>query len=407
MPCGRFEEVARLDTQGPMLLLGARDRRQCLNWRLHANGTRRHEQPLCWSCTPPGGRRTVGELRGRLTTRPRARALLGTLHRILGGRGLRHELIVVDDGSRDATVELVMGQVDRLPLTLVQLSRNFGKEIALSAGIDHAKGDVAVLIDGDFQHPPELVPEFLEHWRRGYDMVFSVRADREGESASKRWFTRAFYAMLNMGSTLKIPENTQDFRVLDRRVLDALRAMPERNRFMKGLYNWVGFTRLAVVSRTTSAAPYEQLLAPVRLALTGLASFSNVLRVGPSPAWCRRRRSSTPSGVDTGSQQRRAGWPTPDRASCSGGVQLLSIGVLGEYIGASMPSEAAAGLFRQPRGRAGPADKPTARPGLFWFGVVGVSAMATHFRRGGPGARRPAAAGGGLPDRLPGRFTAA
>ncbi|CAG0963643.1 polyisoprenyl-phosphate glycosyltransferase [Rhodocyclaceae bacterium] len=297
--------------------------------------------------------------------------LLETLHRILGGLGLRHELIVVDDGSRDATVELVMGQVDMLPLTLVQLSRNFGKEIALSAGIDHATGDVAVLIDGDFQHPPELVPEFLQHWRKGYDMVFSVRADREGESASKRWFTRAFYALLNMGSTLKIPENTQDFRVLDRRVLDALRAMPERNRFMKGLYNWVGFTRLAVVSRTDERRAGESSFNFWRLfglALTGLTSFSNV----PLRVWSIAGGMVSAASIlyafwvamDTliwGNDV--AGWPTLTVGIMFlGGVQLLSIGVLGEYIGriyAEVKQRPAYFVSRVVSRRSG-ADKPSA-----------------------------------------------
>lgn len=268
--------------------------------------------------------------------------LLQTLHRILAGLGLRHELIVVDDGSGDASVERVMGQIATLPVTLVQLSRNFGKEIALSAGIDHARGDVAVLIDGDFQHPPEMIPEFLEHWKKGYDMVFSVRAGREGESRSKRWFTRGFYALINMGSTLKIPENTQDFRVLDRRVLDALRAMPERNRFMKGLYNWVGFTRLAVVSRTDARRSGESSFNFWRLAglaLTGLTSFSIV----PLRVWTICGAVVSLASIfyafwvviETllyGNDLR--GWPTLTVGIMFlGGVQLLSIGVLGEYIG--------------------------------------------------------------------------
>ncbi len=268
--------------------------------------------------------------------------LLQTLEGILTGLGLRHEFVVVDDGSRDATVEMVAGQVDALPVRLIQLSRNFGKEVALTAGIDHARGDVAILIDGDFQHPPEMVPEFLDHWKRGYDMVYSVRASREGESLSKRSFTRAFYTLINMGSNLKIPENSQDFRVLDRSILDALRAMPERNRFMKGLYNWVGFTRIGVVSRTderrsgTSSFNLWRLMA---LGLTGLTSFSIV----PLRVW------SVIGGVISLASILYAlyivadtlifgnpvpGWPTVTvGVMFLGGVQLLSIGVLGEYIG--------------------------------------------------------------------------
>ena len=203
--------------------------------------------------------------------------LLETIHRMLEVEGYRHELIVVDDGSRDDTVEQVLTRCAALPVKLVQLSRNFGKEVALTAGLDHAIGDAVVLIDADFQHPPEYIPKFLNHWREGYDMVYSVRDNREGETFVKRWFTRTFYALINMGTSLKIPADTQDFRVLDRRIVDALRAMPERQRFMKGLYNWTGFTQLAV---TTHAAPrmegqssfnFWRLLG---LALTGLTSFS-------------------------------------------------------------------------------------------------------------------------------------
>jgi len=268
--------------------------------------------------------------------------LLQTLHAILGGLNLRHELIVVDDGSSDDSVALVRAEIGALPLTLVELSRNFGKEIALTAGIDHAKGDVAVLIDGDFQHPPELIPSFLEHWRNGYDMVYSVRESRVGETLAKRWFTRVFYTLLNIGATLKIPENTQDFRVLDRRILDALRAMPERNRFMKGLYHWVGFTRLAVVSRTDERRAGDSsfnLWRLISLALTGLTSFSNVpLRVWSVIGGIISLTSIFYALVvvlDTllyGNDLR--GWPTLTvGVMFLGGVQLLSIGVLGEYIG--------------------------------------------------------------------------
>ena len=147
--------------------------------------------------------------------------MLDTLHTLMKGMHLRHELIVVDDGSHDATVEKVMSVIDRLPVTLVQLSRNFGKEVALTAGIAEARGDLAVLIDCDFQHPPELIPSFIDQWRRGYDMVYAVRSDRNDETRLKRAFTRVFYGLLNLGERNKIPENTQDFRVLDRCLLDA------------------------------------------------------------------------------------------------------------------------------------------------------------------------------------------
>lgn len=268
--------------------------------------------------------------------------MLDTLHALFRELGLRHELIVIDDGSRDATVERVTGVVDRLPVTLVQLSRNFGKEVALSAGIDEARGDLAVLIDCDFQHPPELIPAFIEQWRRGYDMVYAVRADRDDESLAKRAFTHVFYWLLNFGERNKIPENTQDFRVLDRCMLDALRQMPERNRFMKGLYNWVGFTRLGVKVRTdprrhgSSSFNFTSLF---RLAATGLTAFSNVpLRLWTFIGGAISLASIAYAAyivVETlffGNEEK--GWPTLAVAiTFLGGVQLLSVGILGEYIG--------------------------------------------------------------------------
>lgn len=268
--------------------------------------------------------------------------MLDTLHQLFTGLGMRHELIVIDDGSRDATVERVTEVVERLPVTLIQLSRNFGKEIALSAGIAEARGDLAVLLDCDFQHPPELIPSFIAQWRRGYDMVYAVRESRADESLAKRGFTHAFYALLNFGERNKIPENTQDFRVLDRCMLEALKQMPERNRFMKGLYNWVGFTRLGVPVRTdlrrdgSSSFNFGSLF---RLAVTGLTAFSNV----PLRLWTVAGGIISLASIayaiyiviETlifGNDE--SGWPTLVVAiTFLGGVQLLSVGILGEYIG--------------------------------------------------------------------------
>ena len=268
--------------------------------------------------------------------------MLHTLHALFNAEGLRHELIVIDDGSRDGTVEKVMSEMDKLPITLLQLSRNFGKEVALSAGIDQALGDVAVLIDCDFQHPPEMIPSFLAQWRRGYDMVFAIRSDRNDEPVSKRAITRIFYMLLNFGERNKIPENTQDFRVLDRCMLNALKSMPERNRFMKGLYNWVGFTRLGMKVRTdprrhgSSSFNFFSLL---RLGATGLTAFSNV----PLRLWTVLGGTVSVASIayaiyiviETllfGNDQ--SGWPTIVAGiAFLGGMQLMSIGILGEYIG--------------------------------------------------------------------------
>ena len=268
--------------------------------------------------------------------------MLDTLHTLMNDLGLRHELIVVDDGSQDTTVERVMSVMDDLPVSLIQLSRNFGKEIALTAAIGEAQGDLAVLIDCDFQHPPELIPAFIEQWRRGYDMVFAVRSDRNDESFLKRAFTHVFYGLLNFGERNKIPENTQDFRILDRVLLDALKSMPERNRFMKGLYNWVGFTRLGIKVRTDprrhgkSSFNFFSLL---RLTATGLTAFSNVpLRLWTAVGGIISFASIAYAifvVIETLLYGNDAtGWATLVVAiTFLGGVQLLSIGILGEYIG--------------------------------------------------------------------------
>ena len=268
--------------------------------------------------------------------------MLQTLNRLLSEAGYRHELIVVDDGSRDDTVEQVLLHATDLPVKLVQLSRNFGKEIALTAGLEHTAGDVVAIIDADFQHPPEKITEFLAHWREGYDMVYSVRAGRGDETVSKRLFTRFFYTLLNLGTRLKIPENTQDFRVMDRRVVDALTAMPERNRFMKGLYNWAGFTQLAVPTHTGQRQGGKSsfnFVSLFRLALTALTSFSVV----PLRIWTAFGALVSLASilyalvvfVDTlfhGNEQQ--GWPTLAVAIFFlGGIQLLSVGILGEYVG--------------------------------------------------------------------------
>lgn len=268
--------------------------------------------------------------------------MLKELHALLCGLSLRHELIVVDDGSSDGTASRVLEGAAGMPVTLVRLSRNFGKEIALTAGIDHLRGDVAVLLDCDFQHPPERIPEFLARWREGYDMVYGMRADRSDEGLLKRLAARLFYALLNLGSLRRIPEGSQDFRVLDACVVEALRRMPERNRFMKGLFNWVGFPALAVPLPTMprrggrSSYGFPSLLL---LALTALTAFSNMpLRVFTLAGAAVSLLSigyALVVVVDTilfGNPV--SGWPTLVVAIFFlGGVQLLSIGVLGEYIG--------------------------------------------------------------------------
>jgi glycosyltransferase involved in cell wall biosynthesis len=161
--------------------------------------------------------------------------------------GARLEVIFINDGSTDGTLAAILEIATARPdVKLVNLSRNFGKEAAMSAGLDHAEGDVVVLIDVDLQDPPELIVAFVEKWREGYDIAYGVRVSRRGDSRLKAATAGAFYTWFNRISDTPIPPNVGDFRLLDRRVVHALRALPERGRFMKGLFAWVGFPSVGV-----------------------------------------------------------------------------------------------------------------------------------------------------------------
>lgn len=252
------------------------------------------------------------------------------------------EILLVNDGSRDGTHEVAMQLVQQLPVRYLALSRNYGKEAALSAGIDHARGNVVLLIDADFQHPLELLEPMRDLWLNGYDMVYGVIADRAGESGAKRLGTDLFYRLMNSGNSVKLPPNAGDFRWLDRKVADALKALPERHRFMKGLYAWVGFKAVALpfVPKERAAGQSSFNLRRLgSLALLGLTSFTtlplrvwSVIGAGVAllalayGAWIMLNTLLFGSDL--------AGWPTLAAGMMLfSGVQLMSIGILGEYIG--------------------------------------------------------------------------
>ena len=252
------------------------------------------------------------------------------------------EILVVNDGSRDDTHAVAMRMVEELPVRYLALSRNFGKEAALSAGIDHARGNAVLLIDADFQHPLEMLPEMHTLWQTGYDMVYGVIADRGSESGAKRLGTDLFYRLVNSGSSVKVPPNAGDFRWMDRKVVDALKALPERNRFMKGLYAWVGFKTVALpfVPKDRAAGQSSFNLRRLgSLALLGLTSFTTLpLRVWSVIGGLVALLSLAYGVVITldtwlfGTDL--AGWPTLAAGiMLFSGVQLMSIGILGEYIG--------------------------------------------------------------------------
>jgi glycosyltransferase involved in cell wall biosynthesis len=254
----------------------------------------------------------------------------------------RWEVIVIDDGSRDATPAVMAPWLTRPGVRYVRLSRNFGKEAALTAGIDRAAGDVVLLMDADLQHPTSLVPQMLAAWVRGADMVCAARASRADETWAKRLGTALFYRLVNRDSAVPIPVDAGDFRLMDRRVVDALKSLPERNRFMKGLYAWVGFQNeiipYAPDERHAGSSSFS-MRRLAKLAFTGVTAFTNApLRlwsaVGTLIAlgalafglWIVIEHFAFGNDVP--------GWATLVASTMFfSGVQLLSIGILGEYVG--------------------------------------------------------------------------
>ena len=269
---------------------------------------------------------------------PFVRALVQTVQALTP----EFEIIIVNDGSRDATHAVALRLAQDLPVRYLALSRNFGKEAALTAGLAHARGSAVLLIDADFQHPLELLPEMHALWLAGYDMVYGVIADRGFESGTKRVGTGLFYRLINAGKQVKVPPNAGVFRWMDRRVADALNALPERNRFMKGLYAWVGFKAAALPFVPHDRAGGQTSFSMRRLgslALLGMTSFTTLpLRFWGVAGACLSvlaivyglwiALETLLFGNPVG------GWPTlAASVLLFSGVQLLSIGILGEYIG--------------------------------------------------------------------------
>jgi glycosyltransferase involved in cell wall biosynthesis len=188
------------------------------------------------------------------------------------------EIVFIDDGSQDGTRETLRQARTTIPqIAIIALSRNFGKEAALTAGIDYAKGDVVIPIDVDLQDPPELIAQFLEKWREGFDVVYGVRKQRTGDSLTKKITAKAFYAVFNTMSGYAIPANSGDFRLMDRRVVEEVKKLRERTRFMKGIMSWPGFSAIGVPferpqrAAGTTSWNYRKLL---NFALDGITSFS-------------------------------------------------------------------------------------------------------------------------------------
>lgn len=254
------------------------------------------------------------------------------------------ELIFVDDGSRDRSLDLLLEiAADDERLQVIGLSRNFGHQAAITAGIDHASGDAVILIDGDLQDPPEVIPEMIDRWREGADVVYGARIARKGESAFKRGTAKAFYRAIGRLSDTPLPVDAGDFRLLDRAVADVLRDMREETRYLRGMVAWAGFRQEALPyerdERFAGATKYS-LRKMIKLGLDGLASFSGrplviaaelgaIITVGAFIylLWIVASRLADPHSVV-------AGWTSVLVAILFlGGVQLLSIGILGVYVG--------------------------------------------------------------------------
>jgi polyisoprenyl-phosphate glycosyltransferase len=263
---------------------------------------------------------------------------------LAANRGLACEVIYVDDGSRDDTLALARQlPATALDIQLVSLSRNFGKEAALLAGLDHARLGAVLFIDGDGQHPPALIETLVGHWLDdGYDVAYTAKSHRANESATRRLLVKSFYLLINWGAHTKIPEDAGDFRLLSPRAAEALRRLPERNRFFKGLSSWIGFRQIRIdyepAPRTDGRTTWS-LGSLIGLSIDGLTAFSVApLRVA---TWLGLLLAL--AAFVYGAQIIYETWAYGEKVPgypslfvgvmVLGGVQLIMLGVVGEYIG--------------------------------------------------------------------------
>ena len=274
---------------------------------------------------------------------------------VMSATGMDYEIIYVDDGSTDGTAGLLSRlRDDDQTVAVIELSRNFGKEVALSAGLDHANGDAVIIIDADLQDPPELVNEFLREWRNGYDVVYGRRTDRKGESWLRTTTATWFYRVMNRLSDVEIPRDSGDFRLISRPALEALVSLRETHRYMKGLYAWVGFAQKEVpYLRQARAAGeskwnYWQLW---RHALEGITSFSDVPLKLATYLGIFTSFAAFFYGLYFLMRTIILGNPVPGYPSLIlvvlflGGVQLVCLGIIGEYLARTYNESKARALY--------------------------------------------------------------
>jgi dolichol-phosphate mannosyltransferase len=257
--------------------------------------------------------------------------------------GLEYELIYINDGSFDRTQQILNGlQLADSRVRVLRLSRNFGHQVAVTAGLEESAGDAVVIIDADLQDPPEVIPEMIESWRSGNHVVYGIRAEREGESKFKLWSAKLFYRVINRLSDTKMPVDAGDFRLLDRRVVEVLKAMPERARFLRGMVSWTGFQQTSVIYQRAARHAGESkypLAKMIHFALDGIISFSLVplklaIWTGFLAIWIAA------AGIIVAILDRlfekglTRGWASLFVAVLfMGGIQLVSLGIIGEYLG--------------------------------------------------------------------------
>lgn len=270
-------------------------------------------------------------------------ALFARLGPVLERLGVPYEIVCVDDGSRDNSwARLQAAHAANPRIRLVRFSRNFGKEMAMTAGLRHATGRAVVLMDSDLQHPPEVIEEFYAHWQAGAQVVYGVRRSRDTDPPLRRFLTRRFYRMLDAMAEVPLPRDAGDFRLMDRAVVDALNQMGERTRFMKGLYSWVGFRQVAVPFETAPRHAGHSTFTTwrlIRFAMDGIVSFSTL----PLRVWSWLGLGVAALAVLYGAvimlKTMIFGIDVPGYASLMvttlfiGGVQLICLGVLGDYLG--------------------------------------------------------------------------
>ncbi len=253
------------------------------------------------------------------------------------------ELVLVDDGSVDGSTEHIRRLAQSDPrVRPVIFARNFGHQIAVTAGLDYARGQAVIIMDADLQDPPEIIPRLIERWREGYEVVYAVRAEREGETWFKKVTAAFFYRLIYRIADVKIPLDTGDFRLLDRKVVDVLRRMRERHRFLRGMAAWVGFRQIGVEYRRAARFagetkyPFRKMLRLALNAITGFSYFPLQLATFFGFFCAGLAIFSIPIVIIL----RMTGWQTFQGQATTlisvlflGGVQLISLGILGEYIG--------------------------------------------------------------------------